>query len=72
MFASQKREVKLSPPKTEFHDQVNDWLLYPKLYSLSYPSPVPLKIEKYLKKGDIKKKQDPVGPSHVKSILLVK
>ena len=30
------------------------------------------KIEKYLKKGDIKKKQDPVGPSHVKSVPLVK
>ena len=42
--------LKPSPSKTELPCQVYDYPLYPKLYSLSYPAPVPLRIEVYQRK----------------------
>ena len=47
------------------------WLTYVKLCSLSYPAPVPLRIEEYQRKGDFETKQDPVGPSQVQKPLYV-
>ena len=59
--------LKPSPLKTELPRQVYDEPLYPKLYSLSCPAPVPLRIEEAQRKGGTESKQDPAGPSWYKS-----
>lgn len=45
--------------------------LSPKLYFLSYPEPVSLKIEECQRKVGIETKQDPVGPYQVEKPLHV-
>lgn len=59
--------LKPSPPKTEFRCRVYDERLYPKLYSLSRPVPVPLRIEEDQRKGGTETEQDPRGLSGYKS-----
>ena len=45
--------------------------LYPKLYSLSYPNPIPLKTEENQRKVGIETKQDTAGPSQAQKHLCV-
>ena len=63
--------LKPSPPKTKFPYRVYEQPLYPKFYSLSCPTPVPLRTEKYQRKGETETKQDLVRPSQVQKPFCV-
>lgn len=58
--------MNLRPPEQSFSAEfmIN---LYPKLYSVSSSTPVPLEIDKYHRKGRTETEQSSVGPSWVQS-----